>query len=39
MLVARLSLDRGAAVGPIIVADSSSGADIDCGRTGCGALG
>ena len=37
MLVARLpSLERGAAAGPITVADSSPGADIGCG-TGIGA--
>ena len=43
MLVARLpSLERGAAVGPIAVTDSSAGWDIapaGAGRTGCGVLG
>src|SRR5689334_2748786 len=44
MLVARLpSLDRGAADGPIMVTDSRSGEEIDCGagagRTGCDVLG
>ena len=40
MLVARLSPDRGAAAGPIIVADSCPGDEMDCGtgagRDGCG---